>query len=260
MSYNERIIRSFQHKGNGEDKMVIMPAPIRGEAVVRAAQESIKRYILDNQLGAGASLPTEHALSRTLGISRNSLREALRALEIVGVVETRHGLGTYVGQSSLGPLIDGMAFNLTQRIGGDTRAFRELLELREILEVELVRRVTGQHTPEQVAALEALVVRMEAYAGQRVMDPAIDRAFHDVLYTPLDNRAVTLLLGVFWEMQEKVRLQLPAITPVTNIEVINAGWHRAIVRAVGAGDPASAAVAMQEHFTGIERRMALLKE
>ena len=238
--------------------MAIMPAPIRGEAVVRAAQESIKRYIIDNQLGSGAPLPTEHALARTLGISRNSLREALRALETVGVVETRHGLGTFVGRASLGPLIDGMAFNLTQQIGGDTRALRELLELREILEVELVRRVAGQHTEGQRARLGALVVRMEENARQGFLDPAVDSAFHDTLYEPLGNRAVTLLLHAFWEVQEKVRSQLPGDAQIPNLFAVNAAWHRAIVQAVSAGDAVAAAAAMQEHFTGIERRMELL--
>ncbi|MFN8512264.1 MAG: GntR family transcriptional regulator [Chloroflexia bacterium] len=193
--------------------MAILPAPIRGEAVVRAAQESIKQYIIDNQLSPGTSLPTEHALARTLGISRNSLREALRALETTGVVETRHGLGTFVGQASLAPLIDGMAFTLAQRIGGDTRALRELLELREILEVELVRRVTGLHSEVQRARLGALVAQMEENAHQRFIDPALDSAFHDALYEPLRNRAVTLLLHAFWEVQERVRSQLPNTAP-----------------------------------------------
>jgi DNA-binding FadR family transcriptional regulator len=238
--------------------MAIMPAPIRGEAVVRAAQESIKQFIIDNQLGPGASLPTEHALARTLGISRNSLREALRALETIGVVETRHGLGTFVGQSSLAPLIDGMAFTLSQRIGGDTRALRELLELREILEVELVRRVTGQHSEEQRARLGALVVQMEENARRGAIDPALDSVFHDALYEPLGNRAVTLLLHAFWEVQERVRPGLPTATQIPNIFATNVAWHRAIVQAVTSGDPAAAAAAMQEHFTGIERRIELL--
>jgi DNA-binding FadR family transcriptional regulator len=235
-----------------------MPTPIRGEAVVRAAQESIKQYIIENQLGAGASLPTEHVLARTLGISRNSLREALRALETIGVVETRHGLGTFVGHASLAPLIEGMAFNLSQRVGGDARALRELLELREILEVELVRRVTGQHTEEQRACLGTLVAQMEENARQGFLDPALDSAFHDALYEPLGNRAVTLLLHAFWEVQDRVRPRLPHDLLLPNIFAINAGWHRAIVQAVTSGDPTAAAAAMQEHFTGIERRIELL--
>ncbi len=238
--------------------MAIMPAPIRGEAVVRAAQESIKQYIIDNQLSSGASLPTEHTLARTLGISRNSLREALRALAMIGVVETRHGLGTFVGQSSLAPLIDGMAFNLSQRFGGDARALRELLELREILEVELVRRVTGQHSEEQGARLGALVAQMEEYARQGRLDPAIDSAFHDVLYEPLGNRAVILVLHAFWEVQERVRSQFLDESAIPNLPAINAGWHRAIVDAVVSGDATAAAIAMQEHFTGIERQMKRL--
>jgi DNA-binding FadR family transcriptional regulator len=238
--------------------MAIMPAPIRGEAVVRAAQESIKQFIIDNQLGSGAPLPTEHALSRTLGISRNSLREALRALETIGVVETRHGLGTFVGQASLGPLIDGMAFNLIQQIGGDTRALRELLELREILEVELVRRAAGRHSAEQRARLGALVAQMEENARQGFLDPVLDIVFHDALYEPLGNRAVTLLLHAFWDVQEKVRSKLSYDIQIPDLFVANAAWHRAIVQALLADDPSAAAAAMQEHFTGIERRMELL--
>jgi DNA-binding FadR family transcriptional regulator len=240
--------------------MAIMPAPIRGEAVVRAAQESIKQYIIDNQLGSGAPLPTEHALARTLGISRNSLREALRALEMIGVVETRHGLGTFVGQASLAPLIDGMAFNLSQRIGGDTRALRELLELREILEVELVRRVTGLHSEEQRARLGALVAQMEEHARGGSLDPATDSAFHDALYEPLNNRAVIMLLHAFWEVQERVRPLLPDESTIPNVTAVNAGWHHAIVQAVIAGDATAAAAAMQEHFTGIEDKMKLVEE
>lgn len=84
----------------------------------------------------------------------------------------------------LGPLIDGMAFTLSQRIGGDTRALRELLELREILEVELVRRVTGLHSEAQRARLGALVAQMEEHARQRFIDPALDSAFHDCSTSP----------------------------------------------------------------------------
>ncbi|MGI8854950.1 MAG: FadR/GntR family transcriptional regulator [Thermomicrobiales bacterium] len=228
--------------------------PLRTETIYRAAQERIKQYIVAHDLRPGDPIPTETVLARDLGISRNSLREALKALATSGVVETRHGLGTYVGQASLAPLIDGMAFNLVLSIGRDTQTLREMLQLREILEMELVRRVTGTHTAEQRARLETCVTRMESDAARDIMDPHIDRAFHDTLYEPLDNHVVTLILHAFWDVQDGVEAQFPEAPPLA---AINARWHRDILDAVQSGDAAAAAVAMRAQFTGVRDRLGL---
>lgn len=231
--------------------------PLRTETIYRAAQERIKQYIVVHGLMPGDPIPTEATLARDLGISRNSLREALKALAMAGVVETRHGLGTYVGQASLAPLIDGMAFNLVQNISRDTRTLREMLQLREILELELVRRVTGMHTPEQLARLEECVARMEVDAERGIMDPDVDRAFHDALYEPLDNHVVTLMLHSFWDVQEAVISQLPEAPPIS---ATNARWHRNILEAVHHGDAPAAAAAMREQFSGVRARLNVAPE
>lgn len=226
--------------------------PLRTEAIYRAAQERIKQYIVAHGLTPGEPIPTEATLARDLGISRNSLREALKALAASGVVETRHGLGTYVGQASLAPLIDGMAFNLVRNIGRDTRTLREMLQLREILELELVRRVTGVHTANQLDRLETYVSRMEMDAARGIMDPRVDRAFHDALYEPLDNHVITLILHAFWDVQDGVASQLPEAPA---IPVTNARWHRDILDAVRRCDVPAAAAAMREQFTGVRERL-----
>ena len=231
--------------------------PLRTETIYRATQDRIKQYIVAHGLEPGDVLPTETTLARDLGISRNSLREALKALATAGVVETRHGLGTYVGQASLAPLIDGMAFNLLQNINRDTRTLREMLELREILEIELVRRVTGMHTPTLLARLESHVVQMEADAAGEVMDTRTDRAFHDALYEPLDNHVVTLILHAFWDVQEAVDTQLPE---AESLAAVNACWHRDILEAVRRNDADAAVVAMREQFTGVRSRLNLPME
>ena len=228
------------------------PTSLRTEAVFRAAQDRIKGYIVEQGLVPGDPLPTEFDFARQLGISRNSLREALKSLESVGIVETRHGLGSYVGRASLAPLIAGMAFNLVQGINEDTRTLRELLELREIMEVELVRRVTGRHSPEQLAALEAIVLAMEEQAASGIADADADRAFHHALYDPLENGVVTLLLRAFFDILATVESQLPA---ATHTPEANARWHRAIVEATRHGDPAAAVAAMREQFTGAHDRL-----
>lgn len=226
----------------------------RSEAIFRVAQDRIKHYILDARLGPGDPLPTEHALSRALGISRNSLREALKALETVGVIETRHGIGAFVGRASLDPLIAGMTFNLAQRGNRDIRTLRETLELREILEAELVQRAIGLHSPEQLARLAGIVAEMEADAERETPDPEIDRAFHDSLYAPLDNGVVTLVLHAFWDVQRAVEAQLPR---VPHLGADNARWHRNILEAIRRGDREAAAAAMREQFTGAWNHIVL---
>lgn len=228
--------------------------PLRTETVYRIAQERIKQYIVRHRLAPGDLIPTETTLAREFGISRTPLREALKALAMAGVVETRHGLGTYVGQASLAPLIDGMAFNLLQNIGRDTRTLREMLQLRETLENALVRQVIGLHTREQIARLEECVTRMESDGAREARDPQMDLAFHDALYEPLDNHVVTLILHAFWDVKEAVILQLPE---VPSLVAANARWHRAILDAVQCGDADGAVVAMREQFTGICIRLNL---
>jgi len=234
--------------------MAITPVSARSEAIFRLAQDQIKQYIVDNHLRPGDPLPTEMVLSQQLGISRNSLREALKALETIGVVETRHGLGSFVGRGSIEPLVAGVAFNLVQSINGDARTLRELLELREILEGELIRRVIGLHTPEQLTRLERLVEAMEAEGSDAAVAPDVDRTFHDTLYEPLDNHTITLILHAFWDVFDMVTPQLPALP---HMEAQNPGWHRAIFEAVRDRDSDAAAVAMREQFTGIRERIAL---
>jgi DNA-binding FadR family transcriptional regulator len=229
-------------------------APLRTETIYRAAQERIKQYILDHALQPGEPIPTETALARELGISRNTLREALKALNTAGVVETRHGLGSYVGKASLAPLIDGMAFNLALSIARDTRTLREMLQVREILEVELIRRAVGRYTPGQLHELERLVTQMEDDAAREVMDSDVDRAFHDALYEPLDNHVVALILHAFWDVQNAVESQLPARPPMAQE---NARWHRNILDAVRRGDAAAGMAAMREQFTGARQRLSI---
>ena len=234
-----------------------MAVSLRSEAIFRVAQERIKGYILEHNLKPGDPLPTEFELARQLGIGRNSLREAMKALGTSGVIETRHGRGSFVGHASLAPLIAGMAFNLVQSINHDTRTLRELLQLREILEVELVRRSVGKYTPAQLARLGSLVVTMEREATRGVIGAEADRAFHATLHEPLGNRVVDLLLDTFWDILAAVESQLPA---ASHTPAVNARWHRAIAEAIRASDGPAAVAAMEEQFVGARERFAAIDE
>src|ERR671912_516559 len=96
-------------------------------------QESLRGYIEDNQLKAGDALPPEGYLAQQLGVSRNSMREAIKALESVGILETRRGIGVFVKAFSFDPLLEHLAYGLR----GSLREVGELVEIRRVLEVAL---------------------------------------------------------------------------------------------------------------------------
>jgi len=221
--------------------------PLRGERLHEAIQARIKQYILDSRLKPGDPLPTEMELSRELGIGRNSLRESVKSLQALGVVETRHGSGMFVGQLSLTSLANGLAFHLALDGQNDLRAVRQLLEIREVLEAGLIVRVVDRLSAEDLAELERLVREMERRAARGRDFGEADRAFHERLYRPLGNQLALELIGAFWDGFYAVRARLPARPrPLTD----TAANHRRILEHVAAGDGPGAARALVHDLRG----------
>jgi DNA-binding transcriptional regulator YhcF (GntR family) len=131
-------------------------------------QQAIKQLILERGLASGDPMPTEFELVEELDVSRNSLREALKALQAVGIVEIRHGFGMYVGSMSLGALVDELTFHarMSKRQGRDDLA--HLVDVREVLERGLVEQVIDRHLLSDTTELDEIMRRMdaEAAAGQ----------------------------------------------------------------------------------------------
>ncbi|MEU6394899.1 FCD domain-containing protein [Streptomyces sp. NPDC046939] len=221
--------------------------------VSRQVQRAVTQRILDEGLRPGELLPTEAELTASLGVSRNSVREALKALQALDIVEIRHGHGTYVGQASLTPLADGLTFRTLLRPGDDAHALAEILQVREILEEGLVRRIAAAPPDaETLDRLDALVRRMSeaGEAGEPFAD--LDRAFHETLCRSLGNELIPQLLGAFWNVFDRVAgARRWAGDPAPEVTVER---HRAIVTALRAGDAAAAQQAMATHFRGIEKR------
>jgi DNA-binding FadR family transcriptional regulator len=208
-------------------------------------QDQIVAYIHDQRLGPGAPLPTEPELMDLLGASRNSVREAVRALQALGIVEIRHGYGTFVGNASLSALTPSLAFRIRSRIRGDVGALRDLVEVRELLETGLIGDVAKKISPARLAALDALADRMTD-------DIEADKAFHALLYESVGNDLVLQLIGLFWDVYRQVESALDP--PEERAEEIGAN-HRDIVAALRTGDPDAARAAMRRHFTDVKSRV-----
>ena len=233
--------------------MSISHTGLRGELLQQDIQEQIKQFIIEQHLESGAELPSETELASYLGVSRNAIREALKVLQTLDIVETRHGQGSFVGRFSLNALADGLAFRILFDVERDLRTLRELLEIRQILECELVSRLAEQITTEQLARLNELVQAMSEKAQQGQIFPEEDRAFHVALYQPLGNNLMIQILQAFWDAFHNVRdlLSDNLKSPIATVEV-----HQRIVDALRIGNGPAAAAAMAAHFAEIQARLA----
>ncbi|NBE52073.1 FadR/GntR family transcriptional regulator [Streptomyces boluensis] len=220
--------------------------------MARDIQERIKRLIIDGRLASGAPLPTEPELMELLGVSRNSVREALKALQAMGIVEIRHGFGTYVGPMSVAPMIEGLTFRTVAGHYRGEDSLLQLLELREAVETGLIARLVGRVPDTDLAELDALVQKMEREAAAGAVAADTDRTFHATLYRGLRNPLLGEVLEAFWDAFHRVRTGLVDVPPDPRVTLRQ---HREILDAVRSGDAIGAERAVREHFGNIRARL-----
>lgn len=220
-----------------------------GERLFDAAQRAIKQYILDHRLRPDDPLPTEGQLASELGISRNSVREAIKALEALGTLETRPGAGLFVRAFSFDPILENLGYSFQV----ERDSILDLVEVRRQLEGAFIEIVAATVTPEQLRVLRSTVNRMGALAaaGQTFMEE--DRFFHRMLYSRLGNHLLDRLLQVFWEVYVRLRAEIPGMAQSDVVQ----SWedHRHILEALERRDGPGARAAMLASFSSIIARL-----
>ncbi|WP_448003629.1 FadR/GntR family transcriptional regulator [Agromyces bauzanensis] len=209
------------------------------------AFHGLRHIIASGELAPGQRFPPEAQLCERLQVSRGSLREAVRMLGALGVIESRHGSGTYV--SALEPANIIGALSLTV----DLMPFEGLLDLYE------VRRVLESHATSQAASrmtdaaareLDDILTRLESVEGEAASD--LDAEFHEAITRLAENDALAELLRVFRSRSRSYQLfDLPA---GPEIKAQSDRSHREILDALIARDPAAAATAAASHVVQTE--------
>ncbi|MFF4950206.1 FadR/GntR family transcriptional regulator [Streptomyces chattanoogensis] len=223
------------------------------ETLVECVQARIKRFILEERLELGDPLPSEAELVHLLHASRNSVREALKALQAMRIVEIRHGFGTFVGPFTLERFVEGLAFRATVQHLRGAAGLYELMEVREALEAGLIPVVARGLPDEDLTALGAVVRRMEEEALGGHVSTGTDRAFHQALYRSLGNRLLSEVLDAFWTALRQVRENVADGSPDPRVTYRQ---HLAIYEALKAGDGERAVTAVHRHFDGLRKRLA----
>ena len=221
----------------------------RSATLFHLTQESIKNYILENGLRPGDPLPPETQLARQLGISRNSVREAVKALESLGILETRPGSGLFVCDFSFEPLLDNLAYGMMS----DLQELADLLEVRRVLETGMIVSAMEGLADGRIDALVRLTGEMRLLAEQGAISPAADRKFHNTLFAHMGNKALLKVLDVFWLAFRKASDHADLKDPDPMSTYLD---HVAIVDAVTARDVKKTRVALDRHYAGIEGRLA----
>jgi GntR family transcriptional repressor for pyruvate dehydrogenase complex len=222
--------------------------PIRTETATEQAMNRLIGMVRSGQLRPGDSLPPQRQLTRLLALSQTVVREAIRGLAAMGIVEIRHGQGVFVRSVSAEMLIEPETlFFLLEK-----EAFFQAIEVRRILEVESVALAAQRATEEDLAALRAVLGQMKNAAA----DPEplrFSAEFHLILARASHNDVLASM------MQSFIRLIAQASSPIARAlpESIAQEYpqHRALYQAVASRDPERARRKAREHIATAERHL-----
>lgn len=223
--------------------------PLRVQQTIRG----VKDLILSQNLGPGDPLPTESELMSRLGVSRSSLREAVRTLVALDILEVRHGTGTFVGQLSLRPLVEGLTFKGILLPGDDFETLRQVVEVRTALDLALAPGIVERLAQESALELVELCDEMSEAGGRNEDFGPADRAFHLGLANRAGNELYGQLVAAFWDVHTIVAPRLGVPSPRDRSETAQA--HRAMLDAGLRGDLDAYRSAVEAHYQPLLRSL-----
>lgn len=212
----------------------------------RQIADQIRALIGNGSVAPGARLPAERDLARQLGVSRPSLREALIALEVEGLLDVRVGSGIYV--SAPGDRRHGAEL-------ADASGPFEVIQARWLIEGECAALAAKSATPAQLRAMKKAHADLKKEARSHHNPLHADRAFHVAIAQATGNSALELVVQTLWDQRVgplyralESKLEYPAMAGETIDE------HEAILEAIVAGRPAAARAAMRRHMDMTKKR------
>lgn len=216
-----------------------------------AASSAIKELILERKLRSGDPMPTETELVDLLGVSRSSVREAVRTLVALDILQVQHGTGTFVGEMSLRPLVEAMVFRGVLTPGDDYATLRDVVQLRIALDLAMAESVVAGATSHDIDDLRALTAQMQERAEQDTEFTEADRAFHLGLASHQDNMLFTQMVGALWDIHTAIlpKLGLPTSQDMRD----TAKAHVALLDAAVAGDADAFRAAVTRHYEPLLR-------
>lgn len=214
---------------------------VKAERLYLKVAEQLSGLIADGSIKPGERLPSERVLADKLGVSRPTIREAMIALEISGVIEIRTGSGIYATKKQ--------AQQPQLELGDKGVGPFEILEIRFIVESEACALAAARITPEQVASLKVALAEMEEEEKRPDASEQADWKFHRIIAEATQNSAVISIVDWLWQLRNQSELS------TAFMERLRSGGvhpsiedHKKIILALEQRNPEKARAAMRNHI------------
>jgi DNA-binding FadR family transcriptional regulator len=226
----------------------------RRPLLYQTVQEEIKDYIVQNGLKPGDKLPPETELAKLFGVSRTSVREAVKSMETLGILQARAGAGLCVKSFSFDPLLDNLAYGLMF----DQKDVFDMLEVRFHIEHGMAHRAIEKVTDEQLARLKKILEDMRLAAQEGMYVEKYDRMFHNALWSNLENALLGRIVDVFWLVIAQARRRSPIPNPANPMDAYKS--HAAIFKALENRDVKAMQECMMKHYMNLQKRVRLIHD
>jgi GntR family transcriptional repressor for pyruvate dehydrogenase complex len=228
-----------------------MPVPtkvefeaVRRNKVYEEVARQIQNHLLEH-LKPGDVLPSERELAQQFGVSRGSVRDAIRSLELVGLLEPQQGRGTVVCE----PSSDSLVGPLTAVIMQKRKLVNELLDVRKVIEPPLASRAALHATAAQIAEMEQILERQSEKVQRGEMAIEEDNEFHYRIALAADNSVMLRMVDVLMDMLRETRQRSLQTSGRPQKSLTG---HRRILAALERHDPGASEAAMLRHLEEIE--------
>ncbi len=221
-----------------------MLEPIKRTKTYEEIVKQIQNLIYVGKLKPGDKIPSERALAEELYVGRPAVREALRALESMGYIETQPGNGTYVSHFTMKTLINPVSMILSQ----NSRMMEDVLEYRLILESNSVALAAERATDEQIKLLDAAYAQMKQEVNAGEDCSGSDERFHSILAQSTNNEAIYTIFQVCSNLLSGT---IKSVSNIPGQARIGLNMHQAILDAVKKKDSITARKLMYKHISDL---------
>jgi len=222
--------------------------PAQKVTLIDSVKEQLLAFIRDGHLKPGDSLPSERDLMESLQVGRSSVREALRSLATMHVIEIQPGRGAFVRQPETGDLLPAE----TLRVLLDRDAMIEIVEARTLLEGEMAKMAAERATEDDLRRIAGILDEMERQTANIEQSLTLNAEFHLAIAQAAHNN---VLLKMLQSVRDYLEDRLRELSQTPDGMRKSLSDHRHIYECIQSGDGKCAADAMREHLSSVRRQV-----